>query len=91
MAETRYVQRDGTGKIVAHFANPQPGLTAEALPDTHPDLLAYASASAPPPAPQQAERAITSDAALKGIVRALARRFGLTEQQLIDAIKAELT
>ena len=43
-----------------------------------------------PPNSKIAEDRIRADLALKGMVKALAKKFGLTEQQLIDAIKAEL-
>lgn len=38
----------------------------------------------------RAEDAIKANLALKGMVKALAKKLGLTEQQLLDAIKAEL-
>lgn len=37
----RYVQRDKQGKVTGHFANPQEGYAEEALPDDHPDLVAF--------------------------------------------------
>lgn len=38
---TRFVQRDETGKITGHFANPQPGYAEEELPEDHPHIKAY--------------------------------------------------
>lgn len=42
MADVRYVQRNENGQIIAHFACPQLGTATEALPEDHPDLIAYA-------------------------------------------------
>lgn len=36
----RYVQRDIVGKLVGHFANPQPGYAEEEVADDHPDIVA---------------------------------------------------
>ena len=50
----------------------------------------------PPPVPpvqtdaDKAAARIAADAPLRGLVKALAKKLNLTEQQLIDAIKAEL-
>ena len=44
----------------------------------------------PPTPAATAARTIQDTLALKAIVRALAKKLNLTEQQLIDAIKAEL-
>ena len=44
----------------------------------------------PIPAHTKVENQIKDDLALKVIVKALAKKFNLSEQQLIDAIKAEL-
>lgn len=40
MPELRYIQRDADGKLIGHFANPQPYAT-EAVPEDHPDILAW--------------------------------------------------
>lgn len=47
----RYLQRDETGKVVAHFANPQyrdeartEPYAVEEVPDVHPDVVAYTAA-----------------------------------------------
>lgn len=37
----RWVQRDKSGKVTGHFANPQPGYAEEELPDDHPHIKAY--------------------------------------------------
>lgn len=42
MPEIRYVRRNEDGKIVATFAVPQPGKAEEAIPDDHPDMIAFA-------------------------------------------------
>lgn len=39
--ETRYVQRDKSGRVTGHFANPQPGYAEEELPEDHPDIKDY--------------------------------------------------
>ena len=41
---TRFVERDGTGKIVGHFASLQPGTAEEEVADDHPDLLSFEEA-----------------------------------------------
>lgn len=42
-----YVEKDGEGRIVALYANPQEGRTEpDPLPDTHPAIIAFLS---PPP------------------------------------------
>ena len=37
----RYLQRDTTGTVLGHYANPQPGYAEEEVPDDHPDLQAW--------------------------------------------------
>lgn len=36
----RYVQRDATGKLIGHFAHPNPHATEE-VPDGHADVVAW--------------------------------------------------
>lgn len=38
-----YVQRDLEGRVTGLFANAQPGLAEEGLPDDHPDVVAFQS------------------------------------------------
>lgn len=42
---TRYVQRDGNGEIIGHFANPQPYAT-EAVEDNDEEVAAWEAARA---------------------------------------------
>lgn len=44
---SRFVQRDSDGKLIGHYANPQPGYAEEELPDDHPDILAWQAARKP--------------------------------------------
>ncbi len=83
---TRYVERDRLGRIVGTFANPQPGRAEEAKADDDPEVAAFET---PAPAPARAEAAIAADPALRGLVRALAKRLGVTPAALIAEIKAE--
>ena len=43
---SRYVERNQTGIVSGHFANPQPGIAEELLSDDHADLVAYREAKA---------------------------------------------
>lgn len=38
---SRFVQRDGLNRIVAHFANPQPGFAEEEVADDNAELVAF--------------------------------------------------
>jgi len=44
----RYVRRDSSGKVDAHFANPNPQAT-ELLSEDHPDILEYKDRQKPVP------------------------------------------
>jgi len=84
----RYVERDGQGRIVGSYAAPQPGRAEEEKARDDPELVAFEA----PPEPPEAERAeaeIGANPAMRGLVRALARRFGVSAAKLIAEIKAE--
>jgi len=85
----RFVQRDQTGKVVGHFANPQPFAT-ECLDDTHPDIEAYKIAKELQKNPGPADRikgTMRRSIYARGLTRVLAARFGMTESDLLQAIQ----
>jgi hypothetical protein len=51
----RYVQRDASGALIGHYANPQP-YAQEAVADDHPDVLAWQAAREAARGPTMAER-----------------------------------
>ena len=84
---TRYVERDGQGRITGAFANRQPGRAEEALADDDVELAAFEA----PPAVRldPVDALLAADPAMAGLVRALAKRLGVPPATLIDEIKAE--
>jgi hypothetical protein len=85
----RFVQRDHTGAVVGHFANPQPFAT-ECLYDDHPDIEAYKRAKERQKNPGPAEHikgTMRRSVYARGLTRVLATRFGMTETELLQAIQ----
>lgn len=85
----RYVERDAAGRIIGAYAAPQPGRAEEEKADDDPEVVAFEN----PPEFTDAERAeaeIVVNPALRGLVRALAKRLGATPAKLIAEIKAEV-
>ena len=61
-----YVERDGSGAIIALYANPQEGRTdPEPLPDTDPEVAAFLNP--PPPMPVLTSRQLRLGLVLNGI------------------------
>jgi len=61
-----YVERDGSGAIIALYANPQEGRTdPEPLPDTDPEVAAFLNP--PPPMPTLTSRQLRLGLVLNGI------------------------
>jgi hypothetical protein len=61
-----YVERDGSGAIIALYANPQEGRTdPEPLPDTDPEVAAFLNP--PPPMPVLTSRQLRLGLVLHGI------------------------
>jgi len=61
-----YVERDGSGAIIALYANPQEGRTdPEPLPDTDPEVSAFLNP--PPPMPALTSRQLRLGLVLHGI------------------------
>ncbi len=85
---TRYVERDGQGRITGSFAHPQPGRAEEALADDDAELIAFENPRQPSDG-ERAETEATNNPALRGLVRALAKRLGVSASALIAEIKAE--
>lgn len=75
MTESRYLQRDATGKVVAHFANAQPYAT-ECVPDDHPDLLAWRAQRVADKAAYMTRKALLNPAALLARIEALEKKNG---------------
>jgi len=85
----KFVERDQSGKIIAVYGLPQPGRAEEGKADDDPELVAFEN----PPAPTDAEKAeaeIGANPAMRGLVRALAKRLGTTPAGLVAEIKAEV-
>ena len=92
---TRYVQRDGLGKIVADFARAQPGLAEEEIAESHPDYVAWIAPRPPPTLDEIYDRTIQTERVLKAVVLALNDGSFLpglkkTNAQLKAIIKAKM-
>jgi|GEM_PF-5820101 len=83
---TRYVERDGQGRITGAYAVRQPGRAEEALADDDVELAAFETPAVPL---NPVDARLAADPAVAGLVRALAKRFAVSPATLIDEIKAE--
>ena len=85
-----YIERDkDTNKVKGVYRQLQKGYAEEFLPDDNAEVLAYLN-PVPLSDADSAEGEIKRQKPLLGLVRVLAKRFNLTEQQVINQIKAEL-
>ena len=86
---TRYVERDGKGRIVGVYANRQPGRAEKDVAGDDAEVMAFEQ----PPAPTEVERAeaeIGASPFARGLIRVLAKRLGATPAGLVAEIKAEV-
>jgi hypothetical protein len=67
----RYVQRDGKGRLIGHFANPQP-YAQERVADDHPDIVAWDAGRAWT-GPSASEREATLMARIEALEAKLAK------------------
>lgn len=84
-----YIQRNKDGKIKGVFARLQQGYAEEFLPDDDAEVLAYQN-PIPLSDADQAEQEIKGNKTLLGIIGVLADKDGVSDQQIIDQIKAKL-
>lgn len=85
-----YVQRDrDSNQIKGIFNRLQQGYAEEFLDDDNVEVLAYLN-PVPLSNADTAENEVKQQKGLLGLVRVLARRFSLTQQQVINQIRAEL-
>lgn len=84
----RFVKRNAAGKITGSFAAPQPGRAMEELAIDDADLTKFERPSVST-AGVIANTEIATNPALRGLVRALAKRLGVTPAELIAEIRAE--
>lgn len=84
-----YIERDINGKIKSVFNRLQQGYAGEYLPDDNAEVLVYLN-PVPLSDADEAENEIKGRKALLGIIRILADRFDVTEQQVIGQIRAKL-
>lgn len=87
----RYVQRDKDGKVIGHFARPQPGTAEEALPDDHPDIAAF---NTPAPTPDPVDDFL-SNPVTKALIDAvndgsLPVGQGLSEAEIKERIRGKM-
>lgn len=78
----RYVQRDAEGKLIGHFANPQPGYAEEEVADDHPDILGWN-------AEREAFRLMDHNTESNERLRTAEARLRLAEENL-EVIRAQL-
>jgi hypothetical protein len=84
---TWYAHRAG-GTLASLHREIQPSYAEEALADDHPEVAAFLAAAQATPAEAAADE-IGASRALAALVRVLAARFGISEQQLVDQIAAQ--
>lgn len=87
----RYVQRNDEGHVIAHFANEQP-YAKELLPADHSDIKAFrarAEYRQKPSTSIRVDATVIGSPFARGLIRALAKRFKISETALIEEIKNE--
>lgn len=87
----RYLQRDKTGAVIGHYANPH-DYAMELVADDHPDLLAYkehVAALKNPPHGVLIDADIRRSTFNKSLLRVLAKHLKTTEAKLLKELKEE--
>jgi hypothetical protein len=74
----RWVQRDESGKVIGHFANPQP-YAREELPDDHPDLKHY----------RDERQRLEDEGRRESSIPAILARLSALEQRVVELEKSK--
>lgn len=83
----RWVQRDKDGFVVGTYANRQPGLAEEALPDDHPEVVAFENPPPVVPGPTETDKLRAELDALNG---RLVEKAIVTADEIKPAIKSTI-
>lgn len=86
--EPRFVQRDKSGKVIGHYANPHDYAT-ECVPEDHPDILDYKARveELKHPSPElHIAGTFRRSPFARGLIRLLANKFGVAEAELLRLI-----
>jgi hypothetical protein len=81
-----FIERDA-GVIVGAYARPQPGKAEEFVRDNHPDLVTFREPPTPPTQDEAIDADLANMPAMRGLVRAVAARLSITEDQLKTDMK----
>jgi len=86
----RYVARNATGQVTAHFANEQTFAT-ECLPEDHPDIADYrrrVQAAIKPPAAVHVAGTVRRSPFARGLLHVLAQHLQISPDELLRQITA---
>jgi len=83
-----FIQREA-GVIVGAYSQKQPGFAEEFVRDNHPDLVTFRTPPAPPTQDEMIDADLANMPAMRGLVRAVAARLSITEDQLKTDMKTQ--